>query len=70
MSQHFPVCLADFFAIKAMAAVAVGVVVYLYWSGFQEKRAQRRDREWLENKRREIAGKGRQQTRRRLTAPR
>lgn len=57
MSQHFPVCLAEFFAIKAMALLAVGIVVYLYWTGFQEKRAQRRDRKWLENKRRELKAK-------------
>ena len=52
-----PVCLAEFFAFKALALVAVGLVGYLYWLGIKEKRAQRRDREWLESKRREIKEK-------------
>jgi hypothetical protein len=54
MGQSVPVCLAEFFAIKAIALVAAGLVVYLYWSGVKEKLAQRREREWLENRRREL----------------
>ena len=54
MGQSVPVCLAEFFAIKAIALLAVALVVYLYWSGVREKRAQRREREWLENKRRDL----------------
>src|ERR1039458_9784990 len=57
MSQHFPVCLPAVLGNKAIALLAVGIVVYLYWTGFQEKRAQRRDRKWLENKRRELKAK-------------
>ena len=47
-------CLAEFFAVKAMALLALALVLYLYWSGVNEKRAQRREREWLENKRRDL----------------
>jgi membrane protein implicated in regulation of membrane protease activity len=54
MGQYIPVCLADFFAIKALAFLALAVVLYLYWSSFNEKLAQRRERKWLENKRREL----------------
>jgi len=57
MGQYIPICLAEFFAIKAIAFLAFGLIVVLYWSGVQEKRAQRRDREWLENKRRELRAK-------------
>jgi hypothetical protein len=57
MGHYIPVCLAEFFAIKAIAFLAAGLVAYLYWTGIQEKRTQRRDREWLENKRREIKAK-------------
>jgi len=57
MCLYIPICLADFFAIKAIAVLAAGLVVYLYWSGVSEKRAQRREREWLENKRRELKAK-------------
>ena len=57
MGQYIPICLAEFFAIKAIAFLAVGLIVYLYWSGVQEKRAQRRERERIENKRRELRAK-------------
>jgi hypothetical protein len=57
MFHHAPVCLAEFFAIKALAFLAVSMMVYLYWSGVKERRAQRQEREWLENKRREIKSK-------------
>jgi hypothetical protein len=57
MGAHIPVYLADLFAVKALALLAVGIVVYLYWLGFQEKRAQRRDRQWLESRRRSIKAK-------------
>lgn len=57
MGQYIPVCLAEFFAIKAIAFLALGLIVYLYWSGVKEKRAQRRERKWLENKRRDLRAK-------------
>ena len=52
-----PVCLAEFFGIKVIALIALGIVAYLYWTGFKEKRTLRRDREWLEARRREIKAK-------------
>jgi hypothetical protein len=57
MGHYIPVCLAEFAAVKGIALLAVGVVVYLYWSGVKEKRAQRQEREWLENRRRELRAK-------------
>ena len=57
MGLYIPICLADFFAIKGIAALAFGLVVVLYWSGVKERRAQRRERKWLENKRRELRAK-------------
>ena len=57
MGKPFPICLADFMAIKALALVAVGAVAFLYWTGFKERRNQRREREWLEAKRRELKAK-------------
>jgi hypothetical protein len=57
MGQYIPVCLAEFFAVKAIAFLALGLIVYLYWSGVKEKRAQRRERKWLENKRRDLRAK-------------
>jgi hypothetical protein len=49
--------MAELFAIKALAFLVVSLIVYLYWSGVKEKRAQRREREWLENRRRELKAK-------------
>jgi hypothetical protein len=57
MGAHIPVCLAELFAIKALAFLMASLIVYLYWLGVKEKRAQRREREWLENKRRELKAK-------------
>lgn len=57
MGAHIPICLADFFAVKAIALVAAGVVAYLYWSGIREKLDRRRERKWLEDKRRELKAK-------------
>src|SRR5665811_567111 len=57
MGAIAPVCLADFAAIKVLALLALGLVAYLYWSGFSEKRAERRDRKWLESRRREFKEK-------------
>ena len=57
MGALVPVCLADFFAIKAMAFLACALIAYLYWTGLREKREQRRERLWLENKRRELKEK-------------
>ena len=57
MGAITPVCLADFAAIKVLALLALGLVAYLYWSGFSEKRAERRDRKWLESRRREFKEK-------------
>jgi hypothetical protein len=57
MGQYVPICLADFLAIKGIAFLAFGLVIVLYWSGVKERRAQRRERKWLENKRRELRAK-------------
>ena len=57
MDQYIPVCLAEFFAVKGIAFLVLGLIVYLYWSGIKEKRAQRREREWLANRRRELRAK-------------
>ena len=57
MALHVPVCLADFFAIKALALVALALVAYLFWMGFMEKLNQRRERQWLEARRRELKEK-------------
>ena len=57
MGVHIPICLAEFFAIKAMALVAAGVVAYLYWSAIRERLDRRRERKWLEDKRRELKAK-------------
>ncbi len=52
-----PVCLAEFLAIKGIALIGLALVAYLWWSGFKEKREQRRERAWLENRRRELIAK-------------
>jgi hypothetical protein len=52
------ICLADDGAIKGMAVVAVGIVVYLYWSSFQEKRERRRQQRALDARRRAKQGSG------------
>ena len=57
MGTFIPVCLADFLAIKGIALIALGLVGYLWWSGFQEKRDRRREQAWLENRRRELREK-------------
>jgi hypothetical protein len=57
VGQYIPICLAEFLAIKGIALLAFGLVVVLYWSGVKERRAQRRERKWLENKRRELRAK-------------
>jgi hypothetical protein len=57
MGQYIPICLAEFFAIKALAFLAFVLMAYLYWSGVKEKRAQRQERQWLEDKRRELRSK-------------
>ena len=49
-----PICLADFAGIEGLALLAVGLVIYLWWVGVNEKRDQRRYREWLESRRREF----------------
>jgi hypothetical protein len=54
MGTLIPVYLADMFGVKAIAFLAVVLVVYLFWTGIKEKRAQRRERQWLENKRRQV----------------
>ena len=54
MGAFIPVFLAEGFAIKALAVLALGLVAYLYWTGFKEKRAERRHRRWQEDKRREF----------------
>jgi len=57
MDASIPVCLAEFAAIKGIAVLAVGLVAYLYWSGIRDKINQRRERQWLENRRRELREK-------------
>lgn len=57
MGALIPVCLAEFAAIKGIALLAFGLIAYLYWTGLKEKLAQRRERQWLENKRRELKAK-------------
>jgi len=57
MGLIIPVCLGEIFGLKVLALLAVSVVVYLYWTGIKEKRAERRQRKWLEDKRREIKAK-------------
>lgn len=57
MVSRIPVCLAEFFAVKALALLALALVVYLYWTVFKEKRDRRRETEWLENRRRELKEK-------------
>jgi hypothetical protein len=54
MVQFIPVCMADFLAIKGIALFALALVSYLWWSAFKEKRERRRERVWLENRRREL----------------
>ena len=46
------VCLAEYGAIEGIAVLALGIVAYLYWSGFREKRELRRQRRALERRRR------------------
>jgi membrane protein implicated in regulation of membrane protease activity len=48
---------ASTFAIKGLALLALALVVYLYWLSFREKRDQRRERQWLEDRRRELKEK-------------
>ncbi len=50
-------CLAEFLAIKGFAALALGLVSYLYWLGFREKARRRREHQFLENRRRELTEK-------------
>ena len=57
MGALIPVCLAEMFAVKAVALLVLGFVAYLYWTGIRDKRAQRRQRQWLEDKRRELKEK-------------
>jgi len=57
MGEFTPICLADFAAIKGLALIALALVVWLWWSGFKERRNQRRETEWLENRRRELKEK-------------
>lgn len=52
-----PVCLAEAFAIKGIAFLAVCLVAYLYWCSLKEKLARRRERQWLESRRRELRDK-------------
>ena len=54
MGKFILIGLADFIAIKGMALIALLLVGYLWWSGFKEKRDQRRERAWLEKRRREL----------------
>jgi hypothetical protein len=55
MGITFPICLAEFMAIKGLAAIAVLLVVYLYCLSLREKHAQRKLRREAERRRREHA---------------
>ncbi len=57
MGLLIPVFLAEGFAIKAVAFLAVCLVVYLWWTGIREKHEQRRLRRWREQRRREVLEK-------------
>jgi hypothetical protein len=57
MGAFVLVGLANTFAIKGLALLALGIVAYLYWLGIREKREERRRRQWLENRRRELKEK-------------
>ncbi len=57
MDALIPVFLADYGALKGLALLALGLIVYLYWLSFREKREQRRQRRWLEARRRELKDK-------------
>ena len=46
------VCWAEFIAIKGVAVIAFGLIAYLYWLSFREKRLQRRQRREAEQRRR------------------
>ena len=51
MGIVIPVCLAEFMGVKMMAAVALGLIAYLYWLGFREKRLRRRQQREAEQRR-------------------
>ena len=53
MGVMLPVFFAEGFALKVLALLALCLVAYLYWTGFREKREERRHRRWQETKRRE-----------------
>ncbi len=57
MGALSPICLADYAAVKGIAVLALVLVAYLYWTGFKEKRNRRRERKWLEHRRRELKDK-------------
>jgi hypothetical protein len=57
MGKFIPICLADFAAIKGLALIALALVGYLWWSAMREKLNRRRERAWLENRRRELREK-------------
>jgi membrane protein implicated in regulation of membrane protease activity len=45
------------FGIKVLAFLACVLVVYLYWTSLRERLEKRRQRRWLEDKRRELKEK-------------
>jgi hypothetical protein len=57
MGKFIPICLADFLAIKGIALLALALVGCLWWWVFKEGRDRRRERVWLENRRRELREK-------------
>jgi hypothetical protein len=61
MGAFITVCLADFIGVKIIAVLGALLVAYLYWLGIREKMDRRREREWLENKRRELTEKNQAQ---------
>ena len=53
MVGFVPICLAEFGAIKGLALLALAIVAFLYWEGFQEKRIRRREQREAEQRRRQ-----------------
>ena len=52
-----PVLVAEYLQFKVMASLVVCLMLYLVWVGIREKLAERQERRWLENKRRELREK-------------
>jgi len=51
MVTHVPVCLADYEAIKGLAALGLVIVAALYWDSVKEKIVRRREKREAEQRR-------------------